>query len=120
MGAILTLDEYIAILEAAPAQIAQANARLLMEAITDWKEYGQTIGHEKTGRMDETMHVSGPFLVGSGIIEASFESSVPYAEEEVGRGGSHDWATRTINEQQARIFQLQTEVEAATVQALTS
>jgi hypothetical protein len=115
----LTLVEYIRTLEVAPAQIAEANARLLMDAIEDLKTYGQTIGHERSGRMDESMHTSGPFPVGNGILEASFESSVPYAEEEVGRGGSHDWATRTINEQQSRIFRLQTEVEIALVIALT-
>jgi hypothetical protein len=115
----LTLDEYIRTLDSAPALLAQANARLLMDAIDDLKTYGQLIGHEQTGRMDASMHSSGPFPVGSGILEAAFESGVPYAEEEVMRGGSHDWATRTVNEQQARIFQLQTEVEQALITALT-
>lgn len=114
----MTIDEYIRTLEAAPAKIAQNNANLLMVAIEDLKEYGQTIGHEQSGRMDETMHVNGPFSVGSGILEASFESSVDYAEMEVARGGSHDWATRTLNEQQPRITQLQLDVEGATVRAL--
>lgn len=114
----MTLDEYIKTLTAAPAKIETANAALLMAAIGDLRDYGQSIGHEQSGRMDATMHINGPFATGSGTIEASFQSGVPYADLEVARGGSHDWATRTINEQQPRITQLQTDVENALVTAL--
>lgn len=114
----MTLDEYIRTLEAAPATIARENARLLANTIEDLKDYGQSIGHERSGYMDETMHVRGPDSGADGELEASFESDASYAELEVARGGSHDWATRTLNEQRARITQLQLDVENATVRAL--
>jgi hypothetical protein len=116
----MTLDDYIALLETADDRLNAANVRLLTEAIDDLRAYGQAIGHRKTGMMDLSMHRLGPFPVGSGVLEARFESGVEYAEEEVGRGGAHDWATRTIAENDARILQLQLEIEQALITALTS
>lgn len=115
----MTLDQYIQQLERAGEQLKADNVRRLMAAIEDLKDYGQSIGHEKTGQMDETMHVEGPLEESDGVVEVLFESDVPYAEEEVARGGTHDWATRTLNERRDRIFELQTEVEHALVAALT-
>jgi hypothetical protein len=116
----MTLDDYIALLETADERLTAANIRLLTEAIDDLKAYGQAIGHRKTGLMDNSMHRLGPFPVGSGMLEARFESGADYAETEVARGGAHDWATRTIAENDARILQLQLEVENALITALTS
>ena len=114
----MTLDEYIALLQSADARISARNAVLLKAAIEDLKDFGQSIGHERSGNMIESMYTLGPFPIGNGALEASFQSGASYAEEEVKRGGSHDWASRTINEDQARITQLQTEIEEATVLAL--
>lgn len=115
----MTLDDYIALLATADDRINVANVRLLTEAIDDLKTYAQSIGHRRSGMMDDSMHRLGPFPIGEGMLEASFESGAFYAEEEVGRGGAHDWATRTIVEQDARILQLQLEVEQALITALT-
>jgi hypothetical protein len=115
----VTLDDYIALLLTADDRISAQNARLLTEAIDDLKTYAQGIGHRQSGQMDDTMYRLGPFAIGNGILEAMVESGAFYAEDEVKRGGQHDWASRTIQEQDARILQLQLEVEQATVQALT-
>jgi hypothetical protein len=116
----MTLDDYILLLETADERLTAANIRLLTEAIDDLKAYGQAIGHRRTGLMDASMHRLGPFPIGQGVLEASFISGADYAETEVSRGGSHDWATRTIAENDARILQLQLEVENALIAALTS
>lgn len=115
----MTLDDYIALLQSADATISAANAKLLTEAIDDLKAYGQSIGHRRTGLMDDSMYRIGPFSIGQGVLEASFISGADYAEEEVQRGSSHDWASRTIAESDARILQLQLEVEQALIVALT-
>lgn len=115
----MTLDDYITLLQTADATIDAANARLLVEAIEDLKTYAQSIGHRRSGQMDDTMYRLGPFPVAAGVIEASFQSGANYAELEVARGGQHDWATRTIQEQDARILQLELEVTNAVVRALT-
>lgn len=115
----MTLDDYIALLESADDRLNAANVRLLTEAIDDLRQYGQSIAHKQTGAMSASMHRLGPFPIGNGILEASFESGASYAEDEVGKGGAHDWATRTIAENDARILQLQLEVENALIAALT-
>jgi len=115
----MTLDDYIQLLTAADDRLSAANVRLLTEAIDDLKTYAQQIGHRQTGLMDDSMHRLGPFPVGSGILEARVESGAFYAEDEVAKGGAHDWATRTIDENDARILQLQLEVEQALIAALT-
>lgn len=115
----MTLDAYIQLLLSADDRANARHVRLLTEATDDLKGYAQSIGHRKSGLMDDSMHRLGPFPIGQGILEASFVSGADYAEEEVSHGGTHDWATRTIAEQDARILQLQLEVEQALVNALT-
>src|SRR4051794_37567507 len=115
----MTLDDYIQLLTAADDRLSAANVRLLTEAADDLKAYAQQIGHRQTGLMDDSMHRLGPFPVGSGILEARIGSGASYADAEVSKGGSHDWATRTIDENDARILQLQLEVEHALIAALT-
>lgn len=115
----MTLDDYIALLTEADDRLIAKNVSLLTEASDDLRTYAQSIGHRQTGLMDDSMHRLGPFPIGSGILEAIVESGAWYAEAEVSKGGSHDWATRTIDENDARILQLQLEVEQALIAALT-
>jgi len=115
----MNLQAYIQLLQTADGTINARNAELLTEAIDDLKNYGQSIGHRRSGNMDDTMYRLGPFPVEQGTIEASFQSGAEYAELEVARGGDHDWATRTIDEQAERIDQLRRDVEDAAVTALT-
>ena len=114
----MTLEEYIAQLQQAAATVEATNVKLLAAAIEDLKNYGQAIGHQRSGRMVRTMRVSGPYPVGDGAYEASFESGATYADDEVLRGGEHDWAVRTINEERPRITQLQFDAEEALIVAL--
>jgi hypothetical protein len=107
----MDLNAYIALLQTADDQISAESARLLTEATDDLRAYAQQIGHKQSGAMTDSMHRLGPFPVGSGVLEARVESGAWYAEDEVAKGGTHDWASRTIDEQQARILQL--ELEAA-------
>jgi hypothetical protein len=53
------------------------------------------------------------------LREARVESGAWYAGEEAAKGGAHDWPSRTIAEQQARILQLELELGNAVVAALT-
>jgi hypothetical protein len=115
----MTLDDYIALLQTADEKIDRADARLLTEATDDLRAYAQSIAHRRTGAMADSMHRLGPFPVGEGMLEAHVESGAWYAEDEVAKGGTHDWATRTINEEQARVLQLELELGNTAVAILT-
>jgi hypothetical protein len=101
---------YLQLLQTADSQIDIAAAQLLTEASDDLRAYAQSIGHRITSNMVNSMYRLGPFPVGNGALEATIQSGAWYAEDEVSKGGSHDWATRTIEEQQARILQLELEL----------
>lgn len=115
----MTLDDYIRLLQTADEQIDREDARLLTEATDDLRAYAQSIAHRQTGAMADSMHRLGPFPVGSGLLEARVESGAWYADEEVAKGGTHDWASRTIDEQDARILQLELELGNTAVAILT-
>lgn len=115
----MELQAYIALLQSADAALNAKNAVLLAEATDDLKAAAAAIGHRRSGQMDDSMYRLGPFPIGDGAYEATIQSGADYAEQEVARGGTHDWATRTIVEQDARILQLQLEVEQALVSVLT-
>lgn len=115
----MDLASYIQLLQSADRALNAKNVALLSEASDDLRDYAAKIGHRRSGLMDDSMVRFGPFPVGAGALEARVESGAVYAEQEVARGGQHDWATRTITEQDARILQLQLEVEQALVSVLT-
>jgi hypothetical protein len=115
----MNLDSYIRLLQSADAQIDHDAARLLTEATDDLRDYAQSIGHKQSGNMVGSMHRLGPFPQGAGVLEARVESGAWYAGEEAAKGGTHDWPSRTIAEQQARILQLELELGNAVVAALT-
>lgn len=115
----MDIASYIRLLQTADAALNARNVALLIEAADDLRDYAASIGHRRSGLMDDSMVRYGPFSIGQGALEARVESGAIYAEQEVARGGTHDWATRTITEQDARILQLQLEVEQALVTVLT-
>lgn len=115
----MDLQAYIALLQSADAALNAKNAQLLIEAADDLRAYAQSIEHRRSGTMADSTIRYGPFSIGAGALEARIESGASYAEQEVARGGTHDWASRTITEQDARILQLQLEVEHALVSVLT-
>jgi hypothetical protein len=115
----MDLQAYIRLLQTADEQIDRASATLLVEATEDLRAYAQQIAHKQTGFMAESMARYGPFPIGVGAIETQIASGAWYSESEAAKGGTHDWPTRTIAEQQARILQLELELGNAVVAALT-
>jgi hypothetical protein len=115
----MDLQAYIRLLQTADAQIDRESAALLVEATEDIKTYAKSIMHRQTGNMIESTYSLGPFPIGEGALETQIASGAWYAEEEVARGGDHDWVTRTIDEQQARIAQLEADLAAAAASILT-
>ena len=115
----MDLNAYIRLLQGLDANLRATNVALLTEATEDLRAYAQSIEHRQTGNMATSTHRLGPFPVGEGILEAKVISGADYAGLEVGRGGTHDWVSRTIAERDGRILQLQLEVEQALISALT-
>ena len=115
----MNLESYIQLLASADAALNARNVQLLTEAADELNAYAQSIAHRRSNVMADTITRFGPFPIGSGAYETHSSSAAEYAEDEVAKGGAHDWATRTIVEQDARILQLQLEVENALVTALT-
>ena len=115
----IDLNAYIALLQTADAQIDAENARLLIDATEDIRAYVQSIMHKRSGNMAESTARYGPFPIGQGALETQILSGAFYAEDEVVKGGTHDWATRGIAEQQARILQLELESANAAASILT-
>lgn len=115
----MTLDDFLRLLETADNSITAESARLLVGATEDLRAYAQRIAHRQTGHMADTMHHLGPFPTGQGGLETQIESGAFYAEDEVSRGGTHDWAGRTLEERADRIAQLSDELAREVALILT-
>jgi hypothetical protein len=115
----MDLEAYIRLLETADEKISREHARLLIEATEDIKSYVKSIMHKRTGNMIAATYRLGPFPVGEGGLETQISSGAWYSELEVERGGTHDWATRGLDEQQARILQLELELASSAAAILT-
>lgn len=102
----MNLLEYIALLQTADAQLNRESAVLFTVASDAVKEYTQSIMHRVSGHMADSTHRLGPFPVGDGALESTIQSGAWYAQEEVDRGGDHDWATRGLADQAATLQQL--------------
>jgi hypothetical protein len=103
----MTLEEFLRLLESADEQIDRDAAWQLLATVDDvLLPYAQAIAHRRSGNLADTMHRLGPFPVGQGALEARIESGAFYAEQEVARGGEHDWVSRTYDEQAAAIQSL--------------
>lgn len=74
--------------------------------------------HVKSGRLQGSLHIEGPFNVGTGTLEARVVSNVPYADLEIARGSEHDYAARTIEDGSAVIEQAAQDMEAALIAIL--
>src|SRR5690349_19445735 len=85
-------------------------------AARDLLKLARSIVHVKSGRLRDGLVIEGPFNVGTGTLEARISApSVPYADEEVARGGAHDYATRTLEDGQGIIDQAAEDMEAALI-----
>ena len=71
------------------------------------KVMGQRSGHQSvpsnlvhvvSGALMDSFRVMGPFPIGQSTWEGVIAPGVSYAQEEVDRGGLHDYATRTLAE----------------------
>jgi Na+/H+-translocating membrane pyrophosphatase len=56
----------------------------------------QNLVHVVTGRMLRSFAIVGPFKLGVGTLEGRIVPGVPYAIDEINRGGLHDYAGRTV------------------------
>lgn len=115
----MNLDTLIKLYQSADAQIDQENLRLFAEYTGAMRDYAKSIEHVQSGHMQGSTVALGPFPVGQGALESTIISGAWYAGIEASKGGDHDWPTRTIAEQQARILQLELEVAAAAASVLT-
>jgi len=102
----MSLLDYIALLQTADAQINREGAVLFTVASDAIRDYAKSIEHVKSGNMRDSTVRLGPFPVGEGALEATIQSGAFYAEEEVQRGGTHDWATRALADQATQLQQL--------------
>lgn len=116
----MTLDDFLRLLETAEPAIDADAARQLLTTLDDiLLPYAQSIAHRVSGNMAESMHRLGPFPTGNGAVEGRIESGAWYADLEVERGDTHDWATRTIEEQSQAIDDLSASVADRAVVILT-
>ena len=115
----MTLDDYLRLLQTADDTINQDAARLLTETTDAIMQYTQSIMHRQTGNMADTTYRLGPFPVGVGAIETTIQSGAWYAGDEAGRGGDHDWVTRTLTETTALQQQLADALAERVAQLLT-
>ena len=72
--------------------------------------------HVRTGRLRDSLFVSGPFDVGSGAFEADVITNVSYAPLEIARGGEHDFVTRALTEGQSIIDDTAAAMEQAIIE----
>lgn len=116
----MTLDEFLQLLQTADEAIDLDATRQLLATVDDvLLPYAQSIAHKRSGDMAATMHRLGPFPIGQGAVEARIESGAWYADEEVARGGTHDWAARTIEDQAGAIDSLNAAIADRAVIILT-
>lgn len=102
------LERYLDLLERGGDQIDREAALELAQTELKLAEYAQEIAHRKSGFMADSIHAIGPFAISSdGVLESEIASLAPYTIFELARGGDHDWASRTLDEQSAELDRLQ-------------
>lgn len=75
----------------------------------------RAVVHVQTGRLRDSLRIEGPFDIVSGSFELRVVTNVPYAEEEIARGGEHDYATRTVQDSAGIVDQAAEDMERAIV-----
>lgn len=68
------------------------------------RAYARRIAHRRSGRLGSGLAIDGPVRK-SGGVEGAIVANVVYADSEVARGGLHDYAGRTLEEQAGLIQQ---------------
>lgn len=105
---------------AAADEIAQRRIESIFGRVArDMLKLEKDIVHVKTGRLRAGLEVQGPINIARGELVATLSApSVPYADEEAGRNGTHDFARRTIYEGQNIIDRGAQEMGDAIITAL--
>jgi len=103
------LERYLALLESADETIDRESAAALARTQQTLADYAQSIAHRQSGHMAETIHGLGPFAIGGGILESQISSAASYTLLELDKGGTHDWASRTLGERADALDALQEE-----------
>jgi hypothetical protein len=103
------LERYLALLETADATIDRESATALARTQRTLAEHAAGIAHRQSGHMADTIHPLGPFAIGGDVLESQISSAAPYTLSELDKGGEHDWASRTLQDQAAELDKLQDE-----------
>ncbi len=71
--------------------------------------------HVQSGRLRDSLRISGPFDIQTGTFEMVVDSPLAYADIEADRGGEHDYPTLTLEQSEGVINQVADDMEAALV-----
>jgi len=96
------LERYLALLHTADDTIDRQAAAALRRTQDTLATYAASIAHRQSGHMAETIHGIGPFATG-GVLESQISSAASYTLAELDKGGAHDWAGRTLQDQAAAL-----------------
>ena len=104
------------------ARLAQAEARvearlrgINIRAARQLLSIARSVVHVQTGRLRDSLHIQGPFDIGTGALEISIASNVPYAAHEAGKGGEHDYPALALQGGQSIIDQAAEDMELAII-----
>lgn len=68
----------------------------LMRSRADMQANPTALVHVVSGRLRDSFSIAGPHKVGRGTLEGSIRPGVPYAADEIARGGHHDYVAQTL------------------------
>lgn len=77
-------------------------AQRLIPLLGQLRAYASRIAHKQTGRLARGLRATGP-VRRVGVVAGAIVASVAYADNEVQKGGEHDYAGRTLAENAAAI-----------------
>lgn len=112
------LERLLTVLETADDQVKARSAALLQRASQALASHAQGIAHRLTGQMADSIYAIGPFPDGGGMLESLIDSAAPYTDIELDRGGDHDWAVRTLDDERSTLDQLAADAAAVVVASL--
>jgi hypothetical protein len=112
------LEQLLRTLATADDQVRVRSAALLQQAAQRLAQHAQTIAHRNTGQMADSIYALGPFPTGGNLLESLIDSAAPYTVYELARGGDHDWAARTLDDERSTLDQLEADAVALVIGAL--
>jgi hypothetical protein len=109
------LAEQAARMAAAEARVEARLRGINIRAARQLLAVARSVVHVQTGRLRDSLHVQGPFDIGTGALEVAIVSNVPYAGKEAARGGEHDYPALTLQSGQSIIDQAAEDMELAII-----